>query len=201
MCLHSIFKLVCHCLVIILCSLFKAFKIFDCTVTFAGCWNISFITSASTSGTAGRTAGTPAAGRGLPGFARQISSGSVPAGAAARRHRQCQHRSQYPSGQTFGQSHLTSSILDADVSAFFLILSPFFSDCQSIPEISALYAILSGCFSQVAESGSCSMWNTIAALRRWGYGRCTQYSHPALPGGRWRARRCRSSGGWHGRWC
>ena len=37
--------------------------------------------------------------------------------------------------------------------------------------------------------------------RRWGYARCTRCSRPSLPGGRWRARRCRSSAGWRGRWC
>ena len=37
--------------------------------------------------------------------------------------------------------------------------------------------------------------------RRWGCGRCTRCSRPSLPGGRWRARRCRSSAGWRGRWC
>ena len=36
--------------------------------------------------------------------------------------------------------------------------------------------------------------------RRWGCGRCTRCSRPSLPGGRWRARRCRSSAGWRGRW-
>ena len=36
--------------------------------------------------------------------------------------------------------------------------------------------------------------------RRWGCGRCTRCSRPFLPGGRWRARRCRSSAGWRGRW-
>ena len=37
--------------------------------------------------------------------------------------------------------------------------------------------------------------------RRWGCARCTRCSRPSLPGGRWRARRCRSSAGWRGRWC
>ena len=37
--------------------------------------------------------------------------------------------------------------------------------------------------------------------RRWGCGRCIRCSRPSLPGGRWRARRCRSSAGWRGRWC
>ena len=37
--------------------------------------------------------------------------------------------------------------------------------------------------------------------RRWGCGRCTRCSRPFLPGGRWRARRYRSSAGWRGRWC
>ena len=36
--------------------------------------------------------------------------------------------------------------------------------------------------------------------RRWGCARCTRCSRPSLPGGRWRARRCRSSAGWRGRW-
>ena len=37
--------------------------------------------------------------------------------------------------------------------------------------------------------------------RRWGCARYTRCSRPSLPGGRWRARRCRSSDGWRGRWC
>ena len=37
--------------------------------------------------------------------------------------------------------------------------------------------------------------------RRWGCARCTRCSRPSLPGGRWRAHRCRSSDGWRGRWC
>ena len=48
----------------------------------------------------------------------------------------------------------------------------------------------------------CSTWNNFSAgRRRWGCALCTRCSRPSPPGGRWRARRCRSSAGWHGRWC
>ena len=33
---------------------------------------------------------------------------------------------------------------------------------------------------------------------QWECARCTRCSRPSLPGGRWRAHRCPSSGGWHG---
>ena len=48
----------------------------------------------------------------------------------------------------------------------------------------------------------CSTWNNFSAgRRRWGCALCTRYSRPFPPGERWRAHRCRSSDGWHGRWC
>ena len=48
----------------------------------------------------------------------------------------------------------------------------------------------------------CSTWNNFTVRRpRWECAPYTRYTRPSLPGGQWRAHRCRSSDGWHGRWC